>query len=67
MFATIITVNWFLIDFFFFFFFCQDIIDLRGNHWLSKDADKGPKTIHEIRESVRIPTFIERDIAHALT
>lgn len=36
----------------FFLTISQDIIDLRKNNWMSKDADKGPKTIHEIREEV---------------
>ncbi|KAI9924937.1 hypothetical protein ASPWEDRAFT_31780 [Aspergillus wentii DTO 134E9] len=31
-------------------FMLLDIIDLRASAWRSKDADKGPKTIHEIRE-----------------
>ncbi|KAL2800224.1 hypothetical protein BJX66DRAFT_332365 [Aspergillus keveii] len=31
-------------------FMLLDIIDLRKNHWNSKDADKGPKTIQQIRE-----------------
>ncbi|BDD58322.1 hypothetical protein MAP00_003608 [Monascus purpureus] len=31
-------------------FMLMDIIDLRAARWMSKDADKGPKTIHEIRE-----------------
>jgi hypothetical protein len=29
-----------------------DIIDLRAARWNSKDADKGPQTIVEIREAV---------------
>lgn len=28
----------------------QDIIDLRAHRWVSKDSDKGPKTIQQIRE-----------------
>ncbi|OJJ46561.1 hypothetical protein ASPZODRAFT_132630 [Penicilliopsis zonata CBS 506.65] len=31
-------------------FMLMDIIDLRNARWKSKDADKGPKTINEIRE-----------------
>ncbi|KAJ0417479.1 hypothetical protein BJY00DRAFT_207272 [Aspergillus carlsbadensis] len=31
-------------------FMLLDIIDLRKNNWNSKDADKGPKTIQQIRE-----------------
>ncbi|KAL4785790.1 hypothetical protein BJX76DRAFT_355838 [Aspergillus varians] len=31
-------------------FMLLDIIDLRNAHWRSKDADKGPKTIQQIRE-----------------
>ncbi|KAL4862884.1 hypothetical protein BDV12DRAFT_190105 [Aspergillus spectabilis] len=31
-------------------FMLLDIIDLRAAHWKSKDADKGPKTIQQIRE-----------------
>ncbi|KAI1945317.1 hypothetical protein LOZ12_003917 [Ophidiomyces ophidiicola] len=31
-------------------FMLMDIIDLRKANWLSKDADKGPKTIQEIRD-----------------
>ncbi|PKX99859.1 hypothetical protein P168DRAFT_83405 [Aspergillus campestris IBT 28561] len=31
-------------------FMILDIIDLRAANWRSKDSDKGPKTIHEIRE-----------------
>ncbi|EAS29106.3 translation initiation factor 4G [Coccidioides immitis RS] len=31
-------------------FMLMDIIDLRKANWVSKDADKGPKTIQEIRE-----------------
>lgn len=30
----------------------QDIVDLRKAGWMSKDGDKGPKTIVEIREAV---------------
>lgn len=30
----------------------QDIVDLRNARWQSKDADKGPKTIQQIREEV---------------
>lgn len=33
--------------------FLQDVVDLRANRWISKDADKGPKTIQQIREEVR--------------
>ncbi|EEP77327.1 predicted protein [Uncinocarpus reesii 1704] len=32
-------------------FMLLDIIDLRKANWVSKDADKGPKTIQEIREA----------------
>ncbi|PTU18505.1 hypothetical protein P175DRAFT_0442558 [Aspergillus ochraceoroseus IBT 24754] len=32
-------------------FMLMDIIDLRSARWVSKDSDKGPKTIHEIREA----------------
>ncbi|KAL4737010.1 hypothetical protein BDV11DRAFT_172367 [Aspergillus similis] len=31
-------------------FMLMDIIDLRNARWVSKDADKGPKTIQQIRE-----------------
>ncbi|THC99681.1 hypothetical protein EYZ11_000842 [Aspergillus tanneri] len=31
-------------------FMLLDIIDLRSARWMSKDADKGPKTIQQIRE-----------------
>ncbi|KAL4880683.1 hypothetical protein BJY04DRAFT_69896 [Aspergillus karnatakaensis] len=31
-------------------FMLLDIIDLRSAHWKSKDSDKGPKTIQQIRE-----------------
>ncbi|KAH8434167.1 putative eukaryotic translation initiation factor subunit eIF-4F [Aspergillus melleus] len=31
-------------------FMLMDIIDLRNGRWQSKDADKGPKTIQQIRE-----------------
>ncbi|KAJ6103842.1 hypothetical protein N7486_004064 [Penicillium sp. IBT 16267x] len=31
-------------------FMLMDIIDLRSKRWNSKDADKGPKTIQQIRE-----------------
>ncbi|KAJ6002616.1 hypothetical protein N7451_005163 [Penicillium sp. IBT 35674x] len=31
-------------------FMLMDIIDLRAKRWNSKDADKGPKTIQQIRE-----------------
>ncbi|KAJ5176192.1 uncharacterized protein N7482_002069 [Penicillium canariense] len=31
-------------------FMLMDIIDLRNSRWNSKDADKGPKTIQQIRE-----------------
>ncbi|KAL4913287.1 hypothetical protein BDW62DRAFT_167996 [Aspergillus aurantiobrunneus] len=31
-------------------FMLMDIIDLRNARWLSKDSDKGPKTIQQIRE-----------------
>ncbi|RAL11750.1 putative eukaryotic translation initiation factor subunit eIF-4F [Aspergillus homomorphus CBS 101889] len=31
-------------------FMLLDIIDLRSARWVSKDADKGPKTIQQIRE-----------------
>ena len=31
-------------------FMLLDVTDLRNSGWASKDADKGPKTIHEIRE-----------------
>ncbi|KAF3484207.1 translation initiation factor eIF4G [Arthroderma uncinatum] len=32
-------------------FMLMDVIDLRKAKWVSKDADKGPKTIAEIREA----------------
>ncbi|KAK2841629.1 hypothetical protein FQN49_006066 [Arthroderma sp. PD_2] len=32
-------------------FMLMDVIDLRKANWVSKDADKGPKTIAEIREA----------------
>ncbi|WEW59804.1 hypothetical protein PRK78_005284 [Emydomyces testavorans] len=32
-------------------FMLMDIVDLRKANWVSKDADKGPKTIQEIREA----------------
>ncbi|KAJ6030372.1 hypothetical protein N7499_012787 [Penicillium canescens] len=32
-------------------FMLLDIIDLRAARWNSKEADKGPQTIHEIREA----------------
>ncbi|KAL2001480.1 hypothetical protein VTN02DRAFT_1699 [Thermoascus thermophilus] len=31
-------------------FMLMDVVDLRAANWKSKDADKGPKTINEIRE-----------------
>ncbi|BCR88137.1 putative eukaryotic translation initiation factor subunit eIF-4F [Aspergillus chevalieri] len=31
-------------------FMLMDVIDLRKANWMSKDADKGPKTIQQIRE-----------------
>ncbi|KAI2787477.1 hypothetical protein POX_f07842 [Penicillium oxalicum] len=31
-------------------FMLMDIVDLRNQRWKSKDADKGPKTIQQIRE-----------------
>jgi len=31
-------------------FMLMDVVDLRNSGWRSKDADKGPKTITEIRE-----------------
>ncbi|KAF7717339.1 Eukaryotic translation initiation factor 4G1, eIF4E-binding domain-containing protein [Penicillium ucsense] len=31
-------------------FMLMDIVDLRSQRWKSKDADKGPKTIQQIRE-----------------
>ncbi|PYH43173.1 putative eukaryotic translation initiation factor subunit eIF-4F [Aspergillus saccharolyticus JOP 1030-1] len=31
-------------------FMLMDILDLRSARWVSKDADKGPKTIQQIRE-----------------
>ncbi|KAI5853053.1 translation initiation factor 4F, ribosome/mRNA-bridging subunit [Morchella snyderi] len=31
-------------------FMLMDIIDLRRKHWETKEADKGPKTIQEVRE-----------------
>ncbi|KAL6238648.1 hypothetical protein BDW75DRAFT_4767 [Aspergillus navahoensis] len=31
-------------------FMLMDIVDLRNARWVSKDADKGPKTIQQIRE-----------------
>ncbi|KAJ5227165.1 uncharacterized protein N7469_007171 [Penicillium citrinum] len=31
-------------------FMLMDIVDLRAHRWISKDADKGPKTIQQIRE-----------------
>ncbi|KAK2759382.1 Eukaryotic translation initiation factor 4 gamma [Arachnomyces sp. PD_36] len=31
-------------------FMLMDIVDLRSKRWVSKDSDKGPKTIVEIRE-----------------
>ncbi|KAI5298910.1 hypothetical protein KEM55_002794 [Ascosphaera atra] len=34
-------------------FMLLDIIDLRKANWKSKDADKGPKTIQEIREEAQ--------------
>ena len=34
-------------------FMLLDVIDLRKARWMSKDADKGPKTIQEVREEVQ--------------
>ncbi|KAJ5804876.1 hypothetical protein N7474_010763 [Penicillium riverlandense] len=35
-------------------FMLMDIVDLRNNRWVSKDSDKGPKTIQQIREEAAL-------------
>jgi translation initiation factor 4G len=33
-------------------FMLMDIVDLRKKNWLSKEANKGPKTLDEVRAEV---------------
>lgn len=39
-------------------FMLMDIVDLRKKEWVSKEGNKGPKTLEEIRLEVRILSII---------
>jgi translation initiation factor 4G len=39
-------------------FMLMDLVDLRKANWVSKEANKGPKTLEEVRAEVRFHPFI---------